>query len=345
MGSAESWHDQRMSSAPRRVVALAPLLALTILTAGAGVLGYRTSQDSEGSEPPVSAAPTAPAQPTSSPSPTPFVKETPSPVPPVPTFGPATLAEARQAWDHALDKLIAAGSGKYSWAVYAGASTEPFESENGAFDLSPLRSRSDRQVSGPHGDPVTVHVRRFGATIYMRFEDWGRWDGCWLPVTSEDVERATGVRSSGVLPLPVGVLAIADASPSLTRGFWFGSPYREYTSELRATEALPFLGVSPSNFVDQVDRLDHVMVPITVSIDAAGRMHGGGARGTEVAKAISDAHVKLSRKLREGLPVLRASFAFREPGSAVSVDVPPPSLLLPRRASRSDSCKGGGPHA
>jgi hypothetical protein len=325
-----------------RGVALAPLVLLTVLTVAAGETGYHASQDSPGATEPV-----AVAAPTSSPSasPTPWINQTPGPIPPVPTFAPATLTEARYAWAHGLDKLIAAGSGKYSWAVYVGSSTEPLQSENGAFDLDPLRSRFDRRTAGPDGDPVTMHVRRIGTTTYMRFDDWGQWDGCWLSVTNADVERATGVETSRAVPLPASVLAIGDATPTVARGFWFGTPYREYSSKLPASEALQFLGVSAKVYLHQIDRLNKVMVPITVSLDDAGRMHGGGARGSEIAKALKAAHVKLSRNLLEALPSVRASFAFREPGSAVSVQTPPPALLLPHNPTRSDTCKGGGPHA
>lgn len=339
----ESWHDLRMASVLRRVVAFAPLLSLAVVTAAAGTVGYREGQHRGPSATPGRATPLA--APTESPSATPFIKDKPSRVPPVPTFAPVALSEAKDAWDHGLDKLIAAGSGKYSWAVYVGSSSDPLQSENGAFDLDPLRSRFDRTIADPSGDAITVHVRRLGTTTFMRFDDWGRWEGCWLSVTNQDVERATGVETGHALPLPASVLAIGDAAPSMTRGFWFGAPYREYTAELSAAEALQFLGISPKVYLKQLDRLRNVKVPITVSLDAQGRMHGGGARGNEVAKAIKEARIKLSSSLLAGLPSLRASLEFRDPGSPVTVDTPPPSSMLPQRPTRRDTCEHGGPHA
>jgi len=334
-----------MVSVRTRAIAFAPLLTLTLLTGAAAFAGYRTDHSIDSAQKPPGAS--SAGTPTPSPTASPYVPIDPSRAvpPPVPTFVPVTLSKARSSWDHALDKLIASGSGKYSWGVYYGSRTVPIQSESGVFDLNPLRSRFDRTLGDPDDDPVVLHMRSLGSTAYLRVEDWGRWDGCWLPLTSNDVERATGVKIAQSVPLPATVLAISDATPSSTRGFWFGAPYREYTAELGAGEALQFLGVSPRVFAKQIDRLREVLVPVTVSIDAAGRMHGGGARGSEVASAIEDAHVKLSKKLLEGLPSIRASFAFRDPGSAVSVSAPPPSLLLPRNATRRDTCKSGGPHA
>lgn len=343
MRAPKSWHHRPMASVLQRIVAFTPVVSLAVLAAAAGTVGYRQGQHHG---PTAATQTTVPsASPSASPSATPFIKDKPSPVPPVPTFAPVTLAGAKDAWDHGLDKLIAAGSGKYSWAVYMESSKEPLQSENGAFDLDPLRSRFDRTIDAPGEDTFTMHVRRIGTTTYLQFEDWGRWDGCWLSMTNEDVERATGVEFSNSVPLPASVLAIGDATPSMTRGFWFGAPYREYTSHLSAAEALQFLGISPKVFIKQLDRLRQVQVPITVSLDAKGRMHGGGARGSEVAKAIKNAGVKLSSQLLEGLPEIRASFAFRDPGAPVSVDPPRADSLLPPRPTKSDTCKHGGPHA
>jgi hypothetical protein len=331
-----------MLSVRARIVAFAPLVVLTLLTATAAVAGYRVGDGS-----PASAAagePSGPVQTTSPPDPSPYTP-LPNIAPPLPTVAGASVGQARESWGHALDKLLDAGSGKYSWAVYLGADPKPLQSESGGFDLDPLQTSFDRTLAFGNGRTAVMHMRRIGTATYMQLDHWGSWTGCWLQITNEQLEQQTGVEFSASLPLPVGVLAITDSLITNPNGSWFGPPYREYSAEVSAAEALQFLGISGVVLKNQLTRLVEIEVPITISLDVDGRLHGGGARGSQVAAAIAKAAPNLLKKMVANLPELRAAFAVTGLGSQVSVPRPPPRSILPPDAGRNDTCAARGPRA
>ena len=345
MRGPKSWHHQPMASVLRRVVAFTPVVTVTLLAAGAGFLGYQSTDDaSPGAHDRTSV---------SSPTPTELPSSTPTvyPYKPVPSVVPlragtaASGADATRTWDRAIDKLIHVASARYSWAVYYGADPEPLQSESGGFDLDPLQSTINRTIPDGKGKKLVVHVRRFGSATYMQFDHWGNWDGCWLRVTNAEIERQTGVDMSRAVPLPVGILAITDATITKPSGFWFGAPFREFAAEVNAAEALQFLGISGRIIQKHLDQLFAIKVPITVSLDASGQIHGGGARGSEVAAAIKKAAPGMLKDLVSGLPGVTGAFAVKGLGAPVSVPTPPERSILPPNAKRKDSCAAGGPRA
>jgi hypothetical protein len=334
-----------MVSVRARLAAFTPLVVLTLLTAAAGVAGYRTGDTAADPEPAVTAAPTPTPTPTSTPTPIPYVPVAPfSALQPVGAGGSVTAAQ--RSWDHAIHNLVNVASARYSWAVYFGADPEPIQRESGGFDLDPLQSRFDRSIRYSDGTEQLVHVRRFsGGTSYMQLAHWGSWTGCWLRVTDELITRQTGVEFHSSLPLPVGVLAVTDADIRKPTGFWFGAPYREYGAEVNAAEALQFLGVSGFVIQKNLTRLSRIEVPITISLDRDGRLHGGGVRGVEVAAAMTKAAPRLLKHIVEDLPYYRGAFALKGLGLPVSVPLPPPASILPAGAGRHDTCAARGPRA
>jgi len=333
-----------MASVLRRVVAFTPVVTVTLLAVGAGVVGYRSSDGSPPAEDRPAATSSGPTDsPTSSPTAYPYV--------PVPRVTPlhagtaASGAEATRTWNRAIDKLIHAASARYSWAVYYGADPEPLQSESGGFDLDPLQSNFNRTVTLGNGKTQVVHVRRIGSTTYMQLDHWGGWSGCWLRVTNAQIESQTGVDLSRSLPLPVGILAVTDATITKPSAFWFGAPYRELAAEVNAAEALQFLGISGTVLRKHLDQLLAIKVPITVSLDASGQIHGGGARGTEVAAAIKKAAPGLIKDVVSQLPRVTGAFAVKGLGVPVAVPTPPQKTILPQDATRKDSCEAGDPRA
>lgn len=159
------------------------------------------------------------------------------------------------------------------------------------------------------------------------------------------MERATGVDFSDSVPLPVAVLAIADARITTPSGFWFGAPYREFGGVVNAAAALQFLGVSPKIVQKGLTRLVKIDVPITVSLDEAGRLHGGGVRGAEVAESLIRAAPSLLVSLVKHLPRYSAAFSVKGLGTPVSVPAPPEKSILPPNPSRNNTCAAQGPRA
>ena len=333
-----------MATVLRRVVAFTPVVTVTLLAVGAGIVGSRSGDDAlPQARPPASSTPVPTSTPTSTPAPHPFV-----PVghvaPPAQSRPAASTRVAAGSWSRGIDKLIHVASARYSWAVYYGADPEPLQSESGGFDLDPLQSNFDRTLYFD-GKKHVVHVRRFGETTYMQFDHWGNWAGCWLRVTNDMVRRQTGVDLRRSLPLPVSVLAVTDAKITKPGGFWFGAPFHEYAGEVSAAEGLAFLGISGTVIHKDLDRLLAIKVPITVSLDASGQIHGGGARGAEVATAIRAAAPGLLKSMVSELSRVNAAFTLRGLGAPVAVPRPSPRAILPFNASRKDSCAAGGPRA
>ncbi len=331
-----------MISVRTRLIAFAPLVSLTLLTAAAAVGGYRTS----GEPPAVAPAAASRTAPTATPAPD-FGPSAPLPnlYPLLPDRAPANLGTARRAWDGAFDDLVDASSGTYSWTVYAGPRQQTFQSETGSFNLDPFQSRFDRTIPAGGGTSQVLHVRRLDGTAYVQFEDWGPWTGCWLRVTPEQYERLTGEDAGEFIPLPDSVLVISEAEMTGSTGLWFGPPFREYNATVSAAAALVFFGFNGKVIRDEVDRLLTIQVPITISLNSGGQLHGGGAHGGQVAAAISKSAPGLIEEALDLLRDARASFSLTGTGAPVSVPAPLPQSLLPFDADKDDTCAAKAPRA
>jgi hypothetical protein len=258
--------------------------------------------------------------------------------------------KARKAWVDAMDSLLDASSGTYTWGVFYQGRDHAFVAEDGVFDLDPVRSTSERTINGlkdaadAEPDEVLKIVRR-DHTIYVQSSSWDRWGGCWMQTTNAEIQQQSGIDMTRSPDLPVAVVAMGDATVTKQGGDWFPDPYLNLLGHVNAVEALQFLGVAPAAFRSSIDKLLRVEVPITVAIGVDERPLGAGLYGDELIDAVKAAHVKLDRRVTNLVSDLSASLRIGALGQKVTVTRPRPRTLLPPHATQKDYCPAKRPVA
>ena len=246
---------------------------------------------------------------------------------------------AAQAWTEARGRLTTAGSAGYDARVAADGLSMPVSQESGTFTLAPESSQSRRTFSGI--DEATSKPRQYVVRVrqtaagqnFLQLDDWGTWEGCWLPMDPAALEAQTGVEVAGAPRLPTGVRVLMDASVRRNSG-----SASEPVAEASAVSVLQFLGVSAAALSDVDKGLGTARVPVVLGVDGDGDPAGVSANGLEVLHALAEAGVALPSNLSDYVGKARAELALRDLGTARPAAAPRVTLRLPAHPAKRATC-------
>jgi hypothetical protein len=329
-----------MSRRSDRALAFAPLTVLTVLAVLAAGFALRDSGDADRES---VGRPAAEATADPAPSVAPSPAEEPQPA--------VSLKQARRQWDKAMVDSVLEGTGRYEWAVTAMGRT--FTEEVGIFGFDPMRTSLRRTISNLDPEPgqpreLVINVIRRDKSTYMQMAGWGPWDGCWLRMSADmapeggisDVEGEMLDALSETPEIPSSISVALNSTVSSTRADHYPAPYVEYTAQVSLGEALAFLGVNYRILFPERDALLKARAPIVVAIGIDDRPYAVFADGARIGDALRRSGIKLDGPIFSFLDIVTAEVRFTDLGLDVEVRAPAEDLLLPRGATRDDTCPG-----
>jgi hypothetical protein len=247
---------------------------------------------------------------------------------------PTTPAEAEAVWKQAAARLVADGSGSYSWAVTA-PDGPALVWDTGAFALRPThRWFSDLEVRAPMR-PYRVtsrHTRHFGRVEYVRSQRYG--GRCWLVQPStRDVDpfgsATTVAYVEQVAPLSVMALLAAHATAPGANGHLEGT--------LNGHVALVLVGFPKPTSLPGIRELDALDVPVTLHTTATNGISGMSLSGRQI-EAVLPASIGLTDLARRVLRALSATIEVTDPGRDVTMEPPTADELATKRDGKLVSC-------